>query len=110
MTKIIVEKITHMDNIPRKLVVTLVPCLVCIFVVYGFLVRQTILNVVEREKAGKEMSGMLSSLSSLEAQYLGAKEGINLDVAYAKGFKDAESPSFITRGSLGKADLPLRIQ
>jgi len=101
---------TNMNNFSQKIVLILLPCVVCVFLMYGFLVRQTILNVVNRENVGKENSRMLSSISSLEAQYMTAKANVNLEVAYAQGFKNADAPTFITRSGLGKADLSYRIQ
>jgi len=63
-----------------------------------------------REKVEKEAGGVVSSISNLETQYMNAKNSVNLDVAYANGFKDVDSPIFITRGGLGQANQPNHIQ
>ena len=97
-------------NIIKKLILTIIPFLICLFVFYGFLIRQTIINVVARENIEKNVRNMLSSISNLETKYMSVKGNINLDVAYAQGFKNADSPIFITRDGLGKAILSYRIQ
>ncbi len=97
-------------NITKKLILTTIPFLVCLFVFYIFLIRQTIINVVAREKIEKDTTNMLSSISNLETKYMNVKGNINLDVAYTQGFKNADSPIFITRDGLGKATLSYRIQ
>ncbi|MEK9184792.1 MAG: hypothetical protein AAB866_01335 [Patescibacteria group bacterium] len=95
---------------PKKIILTTLPVLICLFVFYIFLVRQTIINVVARENIEKNIGNMLSSISNLETKYMSVKGNISLDVAYAQGFKNADSPIFITRDGLGKATLSYRIQ
>ena len=110
MSHIIAQTISYNNEISKKIVVMLLAAMVCIVFLYGFFVRETILNVVAREKVNKEASVMLSSIAALEAKYMNIKENISLDLAYAQGFKDAGSPDFITRGPLGKIDQLSRIQ
>ncbi|MCR4334834.1 MAG: hypothetical protein NUV47_03880 [Patescibacteria group bacterium] len=97
-------------NTPKKFILIILPVLTFTFVFYAFLVRQTIVNVITREKVEKEANDILSSISDLETQYMNAKGSINLDMAYAQGFKNADSTIFITRGGLGQADQPNHIQ
>ncbi|MSR71179.1 MAG: hypothetical protein EXS50_00700 [Candidatus Taylorbacteria bacterium] len=99
-----------MNNISQKIIITIIPCIIGVFLLYGFLVRQTILNVVAREEVGRSVSSVLSSTSSLETQYIALKDGINIDLAYEKGFMDTDSPTFITRTTLSRASLAIRIQ
>lgn len=110
MTKVIAQKIEETRHVQEKIFALLALAIVAVFLMYGFLVRDTVLNVIAREKIGKEAHELLSTISSLEASYMDTKAHINLDVAYAHGFKDVHSPDFISPATLTTTLLSSRVQ
>jgi hypothetical protein len=69
-------------------------------VVYGMSVKQAIFNVVERENVEAQISLKNSELSDLESRYIALKNSIDINVAYAEGFKDSKDTQFITKSTL----------
>lgn len=72
---------------------------VSIFLLYAYLVNKTIMNVVARQHTEKSISALSSKLGDLEAKYLALQGGVTIDLAYARGFKDA-NPQFISRSGV----------
>ena len=55
---------------------------------YGYFVLNSISNTVERENLDKKISSVSTKISSLEAEYLKLRNGINIEVAFRQGFKE----------------------
>jgi|GEM_PF-744712 len=86
----------------RKIFYGLVGALALVSFFYGYFVQQTILNVVEREKVIKEARIAGSAIADMEASYIALTNNITLDFAYSLGFRDAETPEYISKRALGK--------
>jgi hypothetical protein len=67
---------------------------------YVFFVHKAIVNVVEREKIVKDIREKATVVSDMESKYLVAKNKINIELAHAKGFQDAEVTSYISKKAL----------
>lgn len=87
----------------RSIIFALIACIAFVSFFYGFFVKQTIVNVVEREQTIKEARVLNTKIGDLEASYIALKNNITLDFAYARGFKDAPAAHFISKKALGKA-------
>ncbi|MEI7777304.1 MAG: hypothetical protein WCI52_01745 [bacterium] len=79
-----------------------------LFLSYAFLVNEAIMNVVNRQKAEVQISKISSITSDLEAKYIALENGINLPLAYSKGFQDAKDVTFITRVTDAPGRLSIR--
>lgn len=67
------------------------------FVSYVYMVNQTVRNVVQRERAGGEISELRSKLSDLELRYIDRKNEITVEFAEAKGFREQVALKFVDR-------------
>ena len=56
--------------------------------VYIYLLNNSVLNVVLREKYSKELRGVNGEVSSMENKYIEAKNNINLELARSLGYGD----------------------
>ncbi len=103
MTKIVTTTINHVNGNEKRIVSLLLLSLVLLVGVYGFCVHAAVSNIVAREASIKAGDKIASSISTLEVAYANERNSINLESAYASGFKDATNPHYIHRGSLGRA-------
>ena len=78
---------------------SLVGILFISFCFYMYCVRSTIHNVVARQDLETEVSTLTLSIGSKEFQYITKRNAINLDTAYALGFKDANAKTYISKDS-----------
>lgn len=97
MTKVIADNINSMFRYKERVFIFLVLGIVITAGVYIFLVQKAIVNVVEREKITKEIRERSTSVSELETKYFSIKSSVNIELAHAKGFKDAEVVSYISK-------------
>jgi hypothetical protein len=67
---------------------------------YGFLLKNTIDNVVEREKLSKETKSLLTNISDLETKYFSLKNDVTIDIAYSRGFKNPVNTEYISKKSV----------
>ena len=58
---------------------------------YVYAVNRTVFNVVASTKAEKALAQSSAASADLESKYISLKNKINLDFAYAQGFKDASN-------------------
>src|SRR5687767_1162487 len=65
--------------------------------IYIFAINATIRNTVARRDMESQVSTLAARQSSLEFAYIEAKNKINLETALAYGFKEVESPTYISR-------------
>ncbi len=67
---------------------------------YAFLLQKAIENVVQREKISEEIDIVSTRVGDLEIEYISLKNGINLEVARGRGFRDAVVTSYIGKKSV----------
>lgn len=100
MTQALAHNLNTMMRYKEKIFIFLA---VSIFVVassYAYLLHAAIANVVEREGIVKENRITSVAVSELETKYFSVKNSITIELAHAKGFKDSEVTSFISKKSL----------
>ena len=96
MTKVIKENIQDILRYKERIFFILAVAIVISACAYGFLIEKAIMNVVAREDVIKQSRTVSSSVSSLEEKYFSIKNNINIELAHAKGFKDAPASLFIS--------------
>ncbi len=64
---------------------------------YVFLLQKAIINVVERQKLSEKVTSLSVQSGDLEAKYFSMKKSVTLELAHAKGFKDAEVTAYISK-------------
>jgi hypothetical protein len=69
-------------------------------IAYGIILKKTVENVVEREKISKESKTLLTDISDLETKYFSMKNSVTTEIAYAKGFKNPKTTSYISTKDL----------
>mgnify|MGYP000010403180 CR=1 FL=1 len=100
MTQAIAHNINSMMRYKEKVFIFLVAGIIVLASSYAYLLHSAIANVVERESIVKENRLTSTSVSELEAKYFSIKNSINIELAHAKGFRDSEVSSFISKKSL----------
>lgn len=66
-------------------------------ILYGYLVNQTVVNIVARTDTEATIEDVRSAISDLEAEYLATKNAITLEYAYSLGFQDLGDPKYVSR-------------
>ena len=94
------KSIAQIYDIRQKLFWGLFTLLSALFILYAFLLNNTIISVVFVEEHQREVVAMHSSFSKLEQEYLSKTGGVTIDRAYAAGFVDDSTPSYIETLSL----------
>lgn len=64
---------------------------------YGYLVKASIINIVDRQEMNKEISILSSKVVSLESEYVKVKNNITVESAKSLGFVSASSQKFVTK-------------
>lgn len=64
---------------------------------YAVLISQTVLNAVKEREAQALIQELQKDIAELELAYIENENSLNMDYAYALGFKDVESRQFVTR-------------
>ncbi len=100
MTQVIANNLNSMFRYKEKIFIVLVCAIFISACAYIFLVKNAIVNVIEREKITKQIREKSTVVSNFEAKYFSAKNNINIELAHLKGYKDAEVTSYISRKSL----------
>jgi hypothetical protein len=107
MTDIITK--INTNHLEKKIFWFLSMSIVAAVVFYGFLVNQTVINIVERENIQDQTTMLNSEISGLEFNYIALKNEINLEYAYSVGFENTKNIEFASRRLSEKA-LTLRNQ
>lgn len=97
-TLTILYQVSHLYR--KRIFVILVSSIILAAISYAFLLQKTIVNIVEREKISKEIKAISVDVGSLEEKYFSLKNTITLDLAYAKGLKNADTVSYISKKPL----------
>ena len=66
--------------------------------VYGYLVNQTVHNVVERRSLMSDMTRLQSEVSDLEAKYIEGRASVTYEDARALGFTEPLAVDYVTAG------------
>jgi len=90
----------QIEKISKYAVWVLALALIGLAITYAFLVNQTVLNVVEREKIEKGITLLSSEVSRLEATYISRAQKIDLNLAYQMGFSEPKEKKFVSRAPL----------
>lgn len=90
---------TTIIDLNRKIFWSLIASLIVLFVLYGYFISKSIINVLIREEIAQELVIINSNISNLEFTYLEQKNQINLDFAYSQGFKTVKGKEFVARKS-----------
>ena len=80
--------------------ITLISAILLSFFAYVFLLQKAILNVVDRSKVSKEASLVSLDVNDLEEKYFSLKNDITIELAHAKGLRNKEVTSYISKKSL----------
>ncbi len=73
----------------------------CVFalVLYVYGVNATVRNTVARAQLEAEATNISTHLGEMEFAYISLKNKVSLEVAYARGYQDVVSPTFISRSA-----------
>jgi len=66
------------------------------FLVYAFLIGQTVFRLVEGKNLGEEKRILATEVSELELETLSLNDNISIEKAYEMGFVDITKPQFVT--------------
>ena len=81
----------------RTPVWTLVFVCIALCVLYIFFMNETVFNVAKRATLEQEIAIRSSDISNLEFQYISLRNNIDITLAYSLGYKDIESPRYISK-------------
>ncbi len=66
-----------------------------LLVSYGFMVNNTIVNAVAKQKTEKDIVVLNSEVNSIESKYLVLKNNITVDLALSKGFAVNDNVKYV---------------
>jgi hypothetical protein len=89
--------------------VLLVVICLCLFS-YGYMVRASIVNIVERQDMEKEVASLGSRVLMLESEYVKVKNNVTLDSARALGFVAVSSQKFVDSKGTKTAGLSVNLR
>lgn len=68
-------------------------------VLYIYGVNATVHNTVARARLEGEVSTISTHIGEMEFAYIGLKNKVSLQVAYARGYSDVTEPTYVSRAS-----------
>ena len=74
--------------------------LVLIIFLYFTVLMATVFNTVKTARAEQEIKYLNHDISALEFELISIKNGLNMELAYSLGFKEAEDIKFIQKKSV----------
>jgi hypothetical protein len=86
------------DARARAFWVLSVGCVIMMFVYVGA-IEATVHNTVTRQTLQNQSEALATVVSEMEFQDIALKNNVNLDLAYAHGFKDVTAPVYISRSA-----------
>jgi hypothetical protein len=81
----------------EKLVILLIGLSLALSTFYVMLISQTVLNAVDEIQAQNSIREIEKNIAELELAFIENENVLNMDYAYALGFKDVEKRHFVTR-------------
>ncbi len=97
MTKVIVNNLNNIWGYKERIFALLVVGIIVFASYYALVVHSTVVYIIDREKVVKDIHEVSTRVSELESSYFSQKNQINIELAHAKGFEDAEVSSYITK-------------
>lgn len=89
-----------LTDLSRRLFFILATCSVAAVLLYMYGISASIMNVVLREEAERNIAETHSRVAMLEARYLEMKEAIDMNRAMESGFVVITEKEFVTRPGL----------
>jgi hypothetical protein len=80
----------------RRLFFASLSLVLVLFAAYIYFVSAAVAHVVVRKEVNQEITDMQTRISTLEAEYILAKDGVIEDMAYTRGFTKNEEKVFVT--------------
>lgn len=78
---------------------------VLLIATYIVAIEMTVHNTVTREKLQNQSDTLATVVSQLEFQDIALKNNVDLNLAYAQGFKDVTAPVYISRAAAGSLSM-----
>lgn len=91
-----VQKINNQESTKTLFCLFIMIIFVCLFS-YGYLIRDTIVNIVSRQNIENQLSVLSSDIISLESQYIKVKNAVTLESAQNMGFVSVLAPKYVNR-------------
>jgi hypothetical protein len=92
-----VRNMLKLDSLEKRAFSILSVSIVVVLVLYGYFVNETVFNIVSRKNLESEIATLNSDIGALELKYISSKNNVTLEYAYAKGFKDVTSTTYVAR-------------
>jgi ABC-type Na+ efflux pump permease subunit len=86
-----------LDSLEKRVFSALSMSIIVVLVLYGYFVNETVFNIVSRKSLEAEIATLNSDIGALELNYIARKNNVTLEYAYAKGFKDVTSTTYVAR-------------
>lgn len=99
--KLIKEKAESFERFKPYFVFVLLAGSVMLVFIYTYLIAQTIFDTSKMKSLSANLTALSARSSDLESKYIELKRGVTLEVAHSLGFKDAETPKFVAKKTLG---------
>jgi len=88
------------STIEKKIVFSLGISLVVLFVVYGYLVNATIINIVERKALERDAGDLVAMITDLEIENGELRKYITYEYAYSIGYVQPKGKTFASAKQL----------
>lgn len=97
MTKLLTIAYKASHHHRERIFIVLIASIIFTACTYVFLLQKAIVNVVERERVSLQVKSASADVGSLEEKYFSLKNAITIDLAHAKGLKNAENITYISK-------------
>ncbi len=94
-------------NYTKTLIGVLFVFILIFMILYSYFMNMSVLNIVERKAAEKNILNISSEISNLEAEYFSKINNINIEFALLNGFEEVEKINFAYRKGFGEQVLSL---
>lgn len=78
-------------------------------VLYIYGVSATVRNTVARQSFEAEVASINTRIGEMEFTYIGLKNAVSLETAYARGFKNVTEPVYISRSASRSLSMNTRV-
>lgn len=94
-----VKRKTNNDNNSKKCFWFFSVLIIFSLFSYGYLVRSTIINIVERKNMESKFFALNSEIIDLESDYIKTKSSITQELAYNLGFIFSNDKKFVSKNN-----------
>lgn len=84
----------NINTIEKKLVLGLFFSVFLMFLIYGYFVNATIVNIIERKVTEERAGELIAEISNLESEYGSLRSRITYKYAYSLGFEQPKRQVF----------------